>query len=280
VLTDMRAALGGDAIAGVRAFAVEGKQSRNIGQFIATSHAEWVYVSPDRFIHVRRFEGRFSQLVDTNGFNGNRLVRLTAASGNVRGGPFEPPPQSPEEHAASLRASVTNEKRQFARYAIAMLGMTTAYPLDAADAGTEILEGKSAHVLALKAADGYESRLYVDVSTHLPLMISWMDGPDVIVGRTSTMTTKDGRVVASEADPARKPPPGAVAFPDVPTSDAIASLPLVERRIYYSDYKKTDGLNWPHRFREVVAGATIGDTRLGKFKINPPVDPSRFVTAR
>ena len=55
---------------------------------------------------------------------------------------------------------------------------------------------------------------------------------------------------------------------------------MVERRLYFSDYEKRDGLNWPHRIKEVVAKVTVAEIRLGKFKINPKIDPNRFEPAR
>jgi hypothetical protein len=50
--------------------------------------------------------------------------------------------------------------------------------------------------------------------------------------------------------------------------------------LYFSDFKAADGLNWPHRLKEVVDGEAFTETRLGKYKINPKLDPKRFEPAR
>jgi hypothetical protein len=38
------------------------------------------------------------------------------------------------------------------------------------------------------------------------------------------------------------------------------------------------GRTWPHRIRDEAGGERVRDIRLGKYKINPKVDPQRFVT--
>ena len=81
-------------------------------------------------------------------------------------------------------------------------------------------------------------------------MISWMGRPDLAFGNTSAEAL------------------------------AMARLPPAERRIYFSDYRKAGGLTWPHRFKEAVAGAVAVDVRLWNLKINPKLDPARFVTVR
>ena len=108
-----------------------------------------------------------------------------------------------------------------------MLGITAAYPLDPAYVSQETLDGKSVHVVELTAADGYQSRLYVDTATHLPRMINWMGKAPVPLEQMR------------------------------PSGDPAADLPLVERRIFFSAYKATGGLNWPHRLKEVVARQTV-----------------------
>lgn len=245
VLADMRRALGGDAIAAVRAFSVETTEERHfLGRSMPTN-VEWVCILPDRFIQVRRFRGRTGQIAQTTGFSGDDLIQTLG--GDVRPPPIAARVAIAEARAATRRASLTAARQHFSRLMIGMLGITAAYPLDAAYVVQETLDGKPVHVLELTAAGGYQSRLYVDTATHLPRMISWMGKPD--------------------PSPQTRPP-----------GDPSA-LPLVERRIFFSDYKSSGGLNWPHRLKEVVAKQTVTETRLGKFTINPAIDPSRFAVA-
>jgi hypothetical protein len=246
VLAELRQALGGEAIAAVRAFSVETTEERfALGRSLSTS-IEWMCVLPDRFIQVRRFRGRSTDMTRTTGFSGDHLIQVFG--GNVPLPPISGLVGTPEEQAASRSASLTAARQHFSRLMIAMLGITPLYPVDAEYVVQERMDGKPVHVLELTAADGYQSRLYVDVATHLPRMISWQGRPDML-----------GMPV---------------------TGNRAADVPLVERSILFSDYKNTAGLNWPHRLREVAGRQVVTETRLGKFKINPTIDPKQFDPSR
>jgi hypothetical protein len=54
------------------------------------------------------------------------------------------------------------------------------------------------------------------------------------------------------------------------------SLPPVEHQLSFDDYKTADGLTWPHKFVERVGGREYSTIKLGKFKLNPHIDPKRF----
>ena len=250
VLADMREALGGDAIIGVRAFSVETAEQLYVVDRALNTDVEWVSVLPDRFIQVRRLKNQLVDLTMTMGFTGDEPIYVVDGSVLGRRPPIQSPAPTTAGPPASPRARLIAARQLFSRLVIAMLGITAAYPLDAAYVAQETLDGKSVHVVELTAADGYQSRLYVDTATHLPRMINWMGQPLV--------------------------PPDRIG----PSGDPAVDLPLVERRIYFSDYKNTGGLNWPHRLKEVVARQTVSDIRLGKFKINPEIDPKRFDPSR
>jgi hypothetical protein len=245
VLAEMRQALGGEAIAAVRAFSVETTEERFVLGRSMTTRVDWTCELPDRFIQVRRWQGRSGEMTRTTGFSGDHLIQMI---GNVPPPPIKGRVATAEEQAASGSASLTAARQHFSRLTIAMLGITPVYPLDAVYVVRETLDGKPVHVLELTADDGYQSRLYVDVATHLPRMIRWEGRPDLL-----------GMPVPS---------------------DRAAVPSLVERRILFSNYKNTAGLNWPHRLTEVVAKQVVTDTRLGKLKINPEIDPKRFDPSR
>ena len=184
--------------------------------------------------------------------------------------PYPPNPYdaTPELRAEGDRKAVLGGKQEFSRLAVALIGLAAVYPLNPAYEAQLTLDGRTVDVLQLTAADGYTARLFVDASTHLPSMTSWMGIPHIVMTATSTELVRGGQVVS------RTPP----QFP--PSGDPAAGRALVERRLYFSDYKLENGLNWPHRLKEVVDGEVISETRLGKFKINPKLDPKRFEPAR
>ena len=57
----------------------------------------------------------------------------------------------------------------------------------------------------------------------------------------------------------------------VPTKDKP-----VEHRLYYSDYRDVDGMQFPFRLRRAVAGQTIEETTFDRFRINVKIDPRKF----
>ena len=267
VLTRMRQALGGDAaIAAVRTFSVSGTESRNIGPHSATASVEIHAELPDKFVRVRRVATPFSDdHVESFGFNGD--ARVWKRISNI---PHPPSPYdaTPELRAEGDRKAVLSSKQEFSRLAVPLIGQATVYPMDAVSEGQVTLDGRAADVLRLTAADGYTARLFVDASTHLPSMISWMGIPHIVMSTTSIEKVQGGQVVGRT--PLQLPP----------TGDPAAGRALVERRLYFSEFKVDGGLNWPHRLKEVVDGEVISETRLGKFKINPKIDAKRFEPAR
>jgi hypothetical protein len=267
VLADMRAALGGDAaIAAVRSFSVTGTESRNLGGHSATAGVELYSELPDKFVRVRRIATPFGgDNVDTAGFNGD--ARVWRRISNL---PYPPSPYdaTPALRAEGDRKAVLSGKQEFARLAVALIGLAAVYPMDAVHEGQRVLDGRNVDVVHLTAPDGYTAKLYVDAATHLPSMISWMGIPHIVMSVSSVETVRGGQVVG------RTPP----LLP--PAGDPTIGRALVERRLCFSDFKIEDGLNWPHRLKEVVDGEVVTETRLGKYKTNPKIDPKRFEPAR
>jgi hypothetical protein len=86
----------------------------------------------------------------------------------------------------------------------------------------------------------------------------------------------------SGAPPAGSPPPSGNP-PQASTSQvpggrgAAPGMPApVENRLYFADYRETDGLQFPFRLRRAVGPDTIEETTFDRFKINPKIDPRRF----
>jgi hypothetical protein len=246
VLADMRQALGGDALNAVETFSVKGSEERVVGRFTINAKVEWVGILPDRFVEERHPE---RSITITLGFSGDALV--AAVKGRLDGGRgrSQVPAGPVGLTEASRRNLVLLAKRHFSRLTVGMFGITPLYPLEARYVSREMLDGKPVHLLELRGPeDDYAARLCVDVSSHLPRMISWLGRP--AMADVSQLLYRS---------------------PDTP---------MEEHRLYFSDYEKSDGLNWPHRFKEVVSKVTVAETRLGKFTINSRIDPNRFGPAR
>jgi len=161
-------------------------------------------------------------------------------------------------------------KHEFSRLALALVGLPAVDPLDARYEGRRDIDGKPADVVQLRSSDGYSVRLFVDASTHLPLMASWMAAPIVVVSSSARVAVPAGQS------------PGAIPLtaPAVPRADPTGGMGPVEHQLWFEDFKTSDGLTWPHRFVEKVGGRLWQTTRMGRFKLNPKIDPRQFDPSR
>lgn len=264
VLGEMRHALGGDAaLAGVQTFSVTGTETRTVAGHQFGGDVELLCALPDRFVRIRRSSGPFNSVItEASGVSGDALIRRRDSSL-----PYPPDPganDTASQRAKRERRSVLLSKHEFARVAIALVGQAAGDPAPISAEMPEVLDGTPVNVLLLQSPDGYAARLFVDAGTHLPIMIQWQGARGFVMSSSSTVTVHNGQVVG--VSPAS--PVGPVPDP--------SGTSLVEHRLYYSDFRTSDGLNWPHRFKEVVDGRVEVDTRLGKFRINPRIDPKVF----
>ena len=271
VLAGMRQALGGEAaIAAVQQFSVSGSESIHIDGRTTDASIEWMCALPDKYVRVRRVVTPFSRWVHTYGFNGD--VRITRLDPDIRPptDPFEN--DTPAERAAREQRSVALLKHEFARLAIA-LGVAAIDPMDATYEGRRDVDGAPADIVTLRSSDGYVARVFVDAATHRPVMVNWMAAPIVTFSTTSVVTVPTGRSVESFPIP-RMP---AIALP---SGDPTAGLPEVEHQLRFEDFKTADGLTWPHRFVHRVGGRVWTTTKMGKYKLNPKIDPKHFDPSR
>jgi hypothetical protein len=57
---------------------------------------------------------------------------------------------------------------------------------------------------------------------------------------------------------------------------ALQQAKPAENRIYYADYRDTDGLKLPFRIRRAIGAMTTEETTFDRFRINAKVDPKKF----
>jgi hypothetical protein len=147
-------------------------------------------------------------------------------------------------------------------------------------AGGKVPLGKGqADAIDLKGPDIGNWRLLLDEKTHLPIKIVWKAKPIVMFSTMMTTTTTTTSTVTTRRGeppvmPAAPPPPPPVMT--MPVGDPSANLDPVDWEMTIGDYKVADGLNWPHRVTTTFDGKKWEDTRIGKYKINPKIDPKKF----
>lgn len=288
VLADARLAMGGDKLAAVKTLVANGRARRVRGNNLQPIEFEMSIELPDKYVRRDEFPAEESDPTST-GFNGIELLQFPAPAAPpamARAG--GPPPPTPEQLAAQRAARVTTAKQDFVRVALGMFPDSfVTYPLTFAWAAqAEAPQGK-ADVLDVKGAGNFPMRLFVNASTHLPIMASWQLPPtNVIVtvpGQPPPQTVAPGAVVV-EGPPA--PPASAAAdvkdqyAKDVQALRTKTQATSVEHRLYYADYRDVDGIQLPFRLRRSIGADTTEETTFDRFRINSRIDPKKFTSSK
>ena len=174
-------------------------------------------------------------------------------------------------------------------------------------------DGK-ADIVDVAGPEDFKARLFVDAETHLPLMLTYMEPEARVMMRTLTRdgrsggpgapaaagtTTQGGhlpQVAQQRQRYARFGPAGATTHVARPGSPAMATLTpeeraelekqmkeaeaappkLVEYRLFFSDYRKVDGVMLPFRVARGLGAKTIEEWDVTSYKINPAFKADRF----
>jgi hypothetical protein len=204
-----------------------------------------------------------------------------AAGGGPGGGRPGGPPLSPQQQR------VQTVKQDFARLTLGMFATSfSAYPLTFSFVGqAEAPQGK-ADVIDVKGPRDFAVRLFINDETHLPIMVSWQTPltPQNIVllaaGQTRPATLAPGAVVVNV--PAAPAATATQEDKDKYAKDVAAARAKamaenkLENRIYYADYRESDGLKFPFRLRRAIGTDTIEETTFDRFKLNSKIDPKKF----
>ncbi len=140
----------------------------------------------------------------------------------------------------------------------------------------------------------------MDAETHLPLMLTYMEPEPRMVMRTMTRDAASGRggssapivVPGGAAHPAGAPATAAAPAGTSPLAglspqqqeeiekqrkEAEATPPkLVEYRLFFSDYRKVDGVSLPHRISRGTGAKTTEEWDITSYKVNPAFKTDRF----
>lgn len=313
VLADMRAALGGDKVAAVKSLTGAGRTMRTSQSGQSTENEfELAMELPDKYMmrSVIANMGPQMSIYRNAGFNGDGPINLVDTPPNLSGGggggvrvmmvgpggamagSGAGGQQTPEQKALADKALVLQQKKDFARMALAMFGQSFAsFPLEFTYAGeAEAADGK-AHVIDVKGADDFTGRLFVDQKTNLPLMMSWMakeplqmtmgsrgggpgvatgGGQSIALGGGATFTSGGGQQMTDEQRKQMQ------AEMEARMKEAEANRRTVEFRIYYSNFKTVNGVKLPHTFQRSVDGKPTEEMTFDQIRINPKIDPKKF----
>jgi len=191
------------------------------------------------------------------------------------------PPLSPQQQR------VQAVKQDFARLTLGMFAASfSSYPLTFSFVGqAEAPQGK-ADVIDVKGPRDFALRLFVNDETHLPIMVSWQTNPTpanivlLAAGQTKPATLAPGAIIVNV--PAAPAASAAQDEKDKYAKDVAAARAKaiaenkIENRIYYADYRDSDGLKFPFRLRRAIGTDTIEETTFDRFKLNSKIDPKKF----
>jgi hypothetical protein len=287
ILAEARQALGGDALAAVKTVVATGRTRRVRGNNLHPIEFEMSIEFQDKYVRTDEFPAEATDPT-TTGFNGERLIARPERGGGPAAAALRgaPPPGAAGGAAAPdpQRARVIAAKQDFVRFALGFLpGSFDTYPLTFAYAAEARAPQGTADVLDVTGADGFAARLFIDRTTHLPLMVSWRLPPTSVIvtvpGAPPPATVAPGVVMVMgpppPADGASQADKDAYAKAVGELRDRTQKTP-VEHRLYFADYRAEDHVTFPFRLRRAIGVDTTEETTFDGFRINTRIDPRKF----
>jgi hypothetical protein len=277
---------------GSMTFVMTGGGGTTSGSQQTTGKIEIDLALPDKFLRTDIGGASFA-LTRTDGFEAARpFLEVVANTPGMRV-QADNPASDPERSKAALKRSRTD----LARLLLGLTGGTQpGFPVSYAYGGqAESPDGK-ADIIDVTGPEDFQVRLFVDVATRLPLMLTFMEAEPRVVMRTMTRDGREGHggrggdgpvVVPGGAAPRGAAPAGATTLPELTEAqreeiarqmkEAEASPPkLVEYRLFFSDYREVDGILLPHRIARGLGGKTTEEWDVTAYKVNPSFKADRF----
>ena len=284
IVSAARKALGGeDKIAGLKGLTAEGPFRRSMGGRDLEGTVTVTVARPDKMKRVEEMQmggmvggptiERTSVLAGTTAWDdtnnrggmggGMQIVMRGPGEGSGPGGGPAPTPEQLNE------VRVRRMRVQLQRLTAALLADAGTPWVDAGIA--ESPDGK-ADILETKEETGRVLRLFVDQTTHLPLMVQYQD--------PKPMVMINGGPGRGPGGPGRGPggpggPGGPPASPEE-MQRRIAEMqrnppPLGTFAMHLSDYKKVDGIMLPHKIETSLDGEPNEEWTIEKYKVNPQI---------
>jgi hypothetical protein len=209
----------------------------------------------------------------TEGFEAGRpFLEVVANSPGMRV-QADPPAADPTRAKNALKRSNT----ELARLMLGLVGGTQpGFAVTYAYGGqAESPDGK-AHIVDITGPEDFKARLFVDVETHLPLMLSFTEAEPRMI--TRTMTTEGGPRQASGGTGTRvELTPEQRAEIDKQRAEAEAKpAKMIEYRLFFSDYRNVDGVSLPHKIARGTGSKTTEEWDVTSYKVNPTFKADRF----
>jgi hypothetical protein len=267
LLAQARAAIGGDSkLSKVQGLEASGALQRALGDRQIGGDVTLAIQLPDKFLRTDSISpiGDGALIVTEQGVNGEKVLRNSKTLNTGPGMMIRmPPPPAPGSEAEMQL--LRNSRAELARLTVAMLLTSPAsVPLEFVYSGeAEAPEGK-ADVIDVKGTGGFAAKLFLDKSTHRPLMLAYR-------GVAPRMVVQTQRGDGPSAVP--RPAPGAEPGHGTP---AAPPAEQVDINMFLDDYKSVDGMMLPHHITRSIGGEPNEEWTFKTIKVNPAFKPDTF----
>ena len=301
ILAAARKAIGDKKLDGLKTFSLQSSLQRNVQTMQISSDVEILLDLPDKYLRSEVSGGGGGMVMiaggGLSGFNGDRplqkantggvpgggmMIRMGGPAGLSSGGGEKPTPEQLDEmNKVMVRSSRAEASRlMLGWFAMAHPAVNAQY-VYAGEA--ESPDGK-AHVIDVKSADTFTARLFIDEQTHLPLMVTYKGpqprmmsaggGPRQVTpmggggGHTITMT-------AGMSDEEKKKAQAEIdkQIQEMQKQPAV----MVDYTVFFDEWRDADGVKFPFKMRRAMGSETTEEWTVSKVKVNPKIDPKRFV---
>jgi hypothetical protein len=150
---------------------------------------------------------------------------------------------------------------EMARYALAWLLATDA---PVTWVGTAQAPEGTADVIEIKPSDGVPTRLFLEPTTHLPLMMTW-----------EGMAPRGGGLRRGGGG-GQNAPRGDAAPPEARRGPQGGGPPQATLEMHLGEYKVVNGIKLPHLITRGSGGVTQEELKIKSFKINPNFKADTF----
>jgi hypothetical protein len=300
ILARTRKAIGDKKLDTLKTFSVESSLQRNVQAMQMNSEVEILLDLPGRYLRseVSGGGGSHGGMVvmaggGVTGFDGDRPLQKLNAGGMAGGGMVirmggpagssNGDKPTPEQLAEMSKAMVRSSQTEASRLMLGWFAM--AHPAINAEytfAGeAESPDGK-AWVIDVTSADKFAARLFIDVQTNLPLMVTYkaaqprmmsagggarqvtpMGGGGHSVTMNSSMTDEERKKAQAEIDKRIR---------EMQQTPAV----MADYTVFFEEWKDADGVKFPFKMRRAMGGETTEEWAISKVNVNPKIDPKRF----
>jgi hypothetical protein len=264
LLAKAREALGGASrLANVQGLSAIGAYTRALPTMSLTGELTLDLQLPDKMLRTESMNAfGDATMVTLSGINGDHVLRNSRTIG---GGPnmvirMAPPPAPGSDAEAQ---ALKNGRAELARLALTfLLTAPSSSSLEFSYGGEAEAEDGKADVLDVKGSGAFVARLFLDKTSHRPLMLGYKGVAPGMVMRTQQV---DGHTDTATIERAAR--------------DAAAAAPppqLVDISLFVDNYKQVDGVWLPHHVSRSIDGKPSEEWTFKTIKVNPAFKPDAF----